>query len=85
MFEPLEHVTPCRRHEPGPDARRIDAILAPVEAHYQRINSQIVGNVATHHELLAKVNPILAPEPAYDRADIWRWAATAPDPDPYGA
>jgi hypothetical protein len=63
MVEPLEHLTPCRRHEPGPHARRINKILAAVKAHYQRINTQIAGNVATHHELLPKVHPILAPEP----------------------
>ena len=63
MFEPLENVTPCRRHEPGPYARSIYEVLAAIKPHYQRINSQIAGNVATHHELLPKVNPILAPQP----------------------
>jgi hypothetical protein len=56
MFEPLEHFTPGRRREPGPHTLRIDEVLAAVEGHYQRINSQIAGNVATHHELVPKVN-----------------------------
>ena len=62
-FEPLEHVPPCRRHESGPHARRVNEVLAAEEAHYQRINSQIAAHVTTHHELLPKVDAILSPEP----------------------
>ena len=63
MLDPLEDLTSCCRHEAGPHACRIDQVLAAVEAHHQRIDAQIAGNVATNHEFLSKVDPILAPEP----------------------
>ena len=33
VLDPLEHLTPRRRHQTGPNACRIDQILSAVEAH----------------------------------------------------
>ncbi len=74
MFEPLEHFTPCRRHESGPHARRIDQVGSAVEAHGQRINSQIAGNVATHHPYIWE-NPVSAG--LSERAELFAWSSAS--------
>src|SRR3984885_13428286 len=62
VFEPFGDFTPCRTHESGAHTRCVNKTVVAVETHDQRIDSQIAGNIAAHHELLPEVHPILAPE-----------------------
>src|ERR1700733_10370549 len=62
VFDPFEDFPPCRRHQSGAHTRCVPEAVVAVDAHHQRIDSQIAGNIATHHDLLPEVEPILAPE-----------------------
>ena len=42
----------------------VDEILTAVEAHHEGIDTQMAGHVATNHEFLSKVDPVLLHSPA---------------------
>jgi hypothetical protein len=63
MLDPVKHFAPGCRNQPSPNPRRIDQVVATLEAHDKGIDAESAGNVAADNELLSEVDPILLQRP----------------------
>jgi hypothetical protein len=58
----VEHQSARRRHKTRSDSRRVVKVITAIEAHHDRIESEVARNISTDHELLTKIDALLAPE-----------------------
>src|ERR1700733_16209184 len=62
VFNPFEDLASRCRDKASPHSGCVNEVLSTVEAHHEGIDAQMAWDVPANHELLPKVDPILAPE-----------------------
>jgi len=58
----VEYQSCRRRHKTCSNSRRVIKVIIAIEAHHDRIESEVARNISTDHELLTMIDALLGPE-----------------------